>query len=79
MKILKMQIVHFINQAVINEIKKDNLAFNRKLTIILREINEDGKIPQIGLEGLVFLPILVPFLLNGGKIVFHFSLTFFTD
>ena len=44
MKILKMQIVHFINQAVINEIKKDNLAFNRKLTIILREINEDGKI-----------------------------------
>lgn len=44
MNILKMQIVHFINQAVINEIKKDNLAFNRKLTIIFREINEYGKI-----------------------------------
>ena len=44
MNILKMQIAYFINQAVINEIKKDNLAFNRKLTIIFHKINEYGKI-----------------------------------
>ena len=30
-----------------------------------------GEIPHIGSEGVVFLPIFMPLLFNGGKIVIH--------